>query len=405
MESSQRLKVVYSRPEVKYEVVTEAVRTSSVRKVDISNEQDCKQVEILELAKEVVDSAKKSIVLAKAMSEENDCLVLDLYKWTEPNVDLKVGIEVPVFVKDFLGKVDDLLQKEDVDFSETKDKLPTGYNFLVLLLSFLRHLEFKNEAFIEALDGHIKKTYPPLLLLMNINGLLVHRTSEMIQFTMEQDKQKFNRLRVQVFRQGKNYVYTREGFMSFLEQIMSHPRVTFSFYSSIMRKNILPIITKMFEKNMPLLEEKLHQIFDQHYCDQAPEITGKPFSFIRNLTKIWESDFVANQLAAQKETVFNEANTLMLETEEIDVYNCFENSLIVDRYERNDVWPPTMAEYRDQIGVLKAIKQDLFTLFDECENVKDYIASPATPFSGFMRAAKRLEPLGGLNAQMQNLQI
>lgn len=185
---------------------------------------------------------------------------------------------------------------------------------------------------------------------MNINGLLVHRTSDMVHFTMEQDEKQFNRKRVQLFRQGRNYVYTREGYMAFLEEVMRHPRVTFSFYSSILRKNILPIITKMFEKNMPLLEDKLHQIFDQHYCDLSPEVTGTPYGLIRNLKKIWESDFVANQLT--QGVNFNEVNTLMLDTEEIDVFNCFENSLIVDRYERNDVWPPTMAEYRDQIEVL-----------------------------------------------------
>lgn len=123
------------------------------------------------------------------------------------------------------------------------------------MLSLLRFLEFKPEKLLEEMDQYIKETYPPILVLMNINGLLVHRTNEMVKFTKEDNEKAFKRQRVQVFRQGKNYVYTREGYMAFLTELMNHPRVYFAFNTAIMRKNVLSIISGMFkeEKSMYLL--------------------------------------------------------------------------------------------------------------------------------------------------------
>ena len=44
----------------------------------------------------------------------------------------------------------------------------------------------------------------------------------------------------------------------------------------------------------------------------------------------------------------------MLETDEITVYNCHENSLIVDRFERRDIWPMAGDEnFRDQADILR----------------------------------------------------
>lgn len=84
----------------------------------------------------------------------------------------------------------------------------------------------------------------------------------------------------------------------------------------------------------------------------------------------------------------------MLETDEIEVYRCFENSLIVDRYERDDVWPPSLDQYRDQLKILSTVKQDLFNVFDSCHDVQEYIKNPVKSFSEYTRPAKQLEPLG-----------
>ena len=58
----------------------------------------------------------------------------------------------------------------------------------------------------------------------------------------------------------------------------------------------------------------------------------------------------------QKKTgiTFGPDNTLMLESDEPNVYNFPENSLIIDRYDRDDVWPSPGCNkpYRDQQKIL-----------------------------------------------------
>jgi hypothetical protein len=82
-------------------------------------------------------------------------------------------------------------------------------------------------------------------------------------------------------------------------------------------------------------------IFDQQFCKDAPEITGEPFGTIRDLPKVWESIDCIEFAEKNKEKFegFSKKNTLVLESDECNVYECFENSLIIDRYDRNDVWP------------------------------------------------------------------
>ena len=43
---------------------------------------------------------------------------------------------------------------------------------------------------------------------------------------------------------------------------MPHPRIHFAFYSSIARRNIMPIITEMFKADEALLEENMTALFD-----------------------------------------------------------------------------------------------------------------------------------------------
>jgi hypothetical protein len=123
--------------------------------------------------------------------------------------------------------------------------MPDDYSKLVLTLSLLKHLEYGSKELLNSMEAHIKDKYPPLLLLMNINGLLVHRTKDQINFVKDQSFQ--DKRHVKYFRQGTNVVYPRDGHMSFLKAVMQHPRVRFCFYSSIMRKNIMPVLIELFK--------------------------------------------------------------------------------------------------------------------------------------------------------------
>ena len=182
------------------------------------------------------------------------------------------------------------------------------------------------------------------MVLLNINGLLVHRTSERINF-IKLEGVNHPTKHIDLFKHKANFHYLREGNLAFLRSVMSHPRVKFAFYSTIMRQNITPIISYLFDKDMLLLQEHMMALFDQEYNRKAPEITGERWGYIRDLSKVWASTACKNLSSA---TTFGPSNTLMLETDEINVYECHKNSLIVDRYEREDVWPTTNQEHRDQ---------------------------------------------------------
>ena len=71
---------------------------------------------------------------------------------------------------------------------------------------------------------------------------------------------------------------------------MQHPRVKFGFVSSMIRKNILPIIQEIFKNDQGFLYEHMFEIFDQDFNSKGDDITGEPYSFVRNLDKILGSD-------------------------------------------------------------------------------------------------------------------
>ena len=94
----------------------------------------------------------------------------------------------------------------------------------------------------------------------------MHRTGERINLANNAEMKEHGFARfVDYLKVKKNYHYYRESCLIFLDQIMSHPRVKFAFNSSIMRKNIMPIILKMFEKNISLFQRKMLALFDQEF--------------------------------------------------------------------------------------------------------------------------------------------
>lgn len=62
----------------------------------------------------------------------------------------------------------------------SKESLPKSYSFMVLFRSFLEWIGHENAGKV---GEYVEATYPPVLLLLNINGLLVHRTDKKIEFT------------------------------------------------------------------------------------------------------------------------------------------------------------------------------------------------------------------------------
>lgn len=132
-------------------------------------------------------------------------------------------------------------------------------------------------------------------------------------------------------------------------------------------------------------------LFDQDYNEKNAHVTGEKYGLIRDLSKVWKSEKVANS-----DLTLDKSTTLMLETDEITVYNCHENSLIVDRFERRDIWPMAGdTDFRDQPEILRLVKEDVFKVLDQCRgDVQEYLKKEDLDFSQHTRAAKKLEPRG-----------
>lgn len=127
-------------------------------------------------------------------------------------------------------------------------------------ISFLETFDLADSDTLKKLKEYCNKKFPDILVLMNINGCLCHRTSERINF-VRQDGLNEGRF-VNMMKHKRNFIYFREGSIQFLKSIMSHPRVKFAFYSTIIRPNIMPIILKLFENEKSLLNEYMKMLFD-----------------------------------------------------------------------------------------------------------------------------------------------
>ena len=100
-------------------------------------------------------------------------------------------------------------------------------------------------------------------------------------------------------------------------------------------------------------------ILDQKYTTHVGD-----HQYIKNLDKVWSSPYL-KKLAGMGRT-YDAKNTLILDTDEQSVCLCKENALVIDKYERRDVWhSPTDPEpKRDQLEILNSIQGDLLNLLD-----------------------------------------
>ena len=132
-------------------------------------------------------------------------------------------------------------------------------------------------------------------------------------------------------------------------------------------------------------------------------VTGDKNGIIRDLDKVWSSKACED---LSKHDCFGPQNTIMLESDEASVYNYHENSLIVDRYEREDVWPTEVSKIRDQFEILRTIKENLFDILDRCEgDVQKFLKENCLDhdveavdgqihLSEYLRKAKKIDPVG-----------
>lgn len=193
-----------------------------------------------------------------------------------------------------------------------------------MTLSLLKHFrtEISSEEFFAEFEVFLRENYPPILLLMNINGMLVCKVE---RASKPNTSVPYTRTR------NGEYIYLRPGHEPFLRGLLNHPRIQFGFYSALKDKNSKKIINFMYQGIIFNQDDSRVKVnLDQTFCSEAPEITGDENKrWIRDLDKVWQSDQV-QKLSSNLGITFSHHNTLMLETNEIEVINCFKNSLIVD---------------------------------------------------------------------------
>lgn len=80
----------------------------------------------------------------------------------------------------------------------------------------------------------------PILILIDVGGSILYRQGSKLLID--------RRLKTNEYCQIKmHHHYYRPQFDHFLAQLISHPRVQLGFYTSIMRKNVMPLLFKIFD--------------------------------------------------------------------------------------------------------------------------------------------------------------
>jgi hypothetical protein len=129
--------------------------------------------------------------------------------------------------------------------------------------------------------------------------------------------------------------YYRPQFDHFLAQLLSHPRVQLGFYTSIMRKNVMPLLFKMFD--LPALNvhrSNIFEVFDQSYNAPLNDPTKPIYATKRDLIKVLDH-------YKCKEFGFGLHNTMMIDSDVSKVIDYPKNSIVIKEYEESEVRKPT----------------------------------------------------------------
>jgi hypothetical protein len=102
-------------------------------------------------------------------------------------------------------------------------------------------------------DEYLKQH--PILILIDIGGSILYRCGEKIEkegFTRKVDCQI-----------KKHFHYYRPNHALYISKLVQHPRVKLGIYTSIMRKNAMPLLFKIFdEKQLRDYRKNLYDVFD-----------------------------------------------------------------------------------------------------------------------------------------------
>lgn len=146
----------------------------------------------------------------------------------------------------------------------------------------------------------------PLLVLVDLGGTIFYRSS---------DKDLRNN---GVYKRQQYAYFYRPGHRQFLKRVFSHPRVKLAFYSSIMSKNIQPVLYNLLgggladNEMQPILDGS--HIFDQDFCPKMYDhpyyksLADDTYDRYRNLHLVWQHDSMLGK--------YGQANTLLIDSDD-----------------------------------------------------------------------------------------
>ena len=127
-----------------------------------------------------------------------------------------------------------------------------------------------------------------VLVLIDLGGTVLYRT----------DKKDCGSRCDYKFK--KYQYYWRPGYSEMLQRLAKHPRITFCFYSSMMRKTISPVMHELMHDDKGELDALKNQIgiFDREYCKEMSSlkcydaIKEEKYDTYRDLQKVFSDEMV-----------------------------------------------------------------------------------------------------------------
>jgi len=154
---------------------------------------------------------------------------------------------------------------------------------------------------------------------MDIGGSICYRCGQRLQTDRKVD-----------YQVKAHFHYFRPYYDDFMKAIIEHPRVKFAVYTSIMRKNVMPLLMNIFNQTkLKHLKNQVFEVFDQEYNAkdaQGPEV----WSTKRDLNKVWGKDRV-------KDLGIGPKNTLMIDSEPFKVRDFLANTFLLEPYTVEEV--------------------------------------------------------------------
>ncbi len=282
-----------------------------------------------------------------------------------------------------------------VDFSEDHAKLfvdvMAHYSSKVEtpFTSYAQFKEFEKEAEKQGFQSFnkvdVKKAVQrkfPILILIDVGGSILYRSGSKLGQVERRGRDSYCQIK-------QHHHYYRPQFQHFLAQLIQHPRVKLAFNTSIMRKNVMPLLFQIFDlKELNSYRAWIFEVFDQQY--QVPDSGPKGYETKRSLERIFDHpECIKNK--------FNFTNTFMIDSEAKKIRDYKKNSVAIKPYSLEQVLMPT----EDQSLILTEVRDFVFAMLEETTNVQEYLAEHKPSFSSWEELLT--EEVGELASQMAKL--